>query len=311
MVIDLYRINLNLLIALDVLLAEQNVTQAAKKLFLSQAAMSKNLQQLRDIFKDELLVREKNRMILTNYASLLQPKLHQVLEEIRNLIENGQRFEPSTSQRSFKIGMSDYMSSLLLPKVLEHLQRKAPGIEIIVMPVEYLGDPEAFEKGKYDLALGKIFGDSPSIKKQLLFKDRGVCVLSKKHPLAKKQNISLEEYLNYPHTAVLRTDNPERPRIIDEALAKLNVKRQVRISLPYMGPIFQLIEASDSLIGTAPQKIALLHQKHYSILIKPLPFDLQEMKFQIAWHHIHESDLGHTWLRNQIMEIADTALLAK
>src|SRR4051812_29769674 len=108
--IELYRINLNLLVALDVLLAEQSVTKAAKKLFLTQAAMSNNLQQLREIFKDDLLIREKNGMILTSYALDLQPKLHQVLEELRTVVLAGQRFVPELSQRTFKVGMTDYMS---------------------------------------------------------------------------------------------------------------------------------------------------------------------------------------------------------
>ncbi|MCX7123961.1 MAG: LysR family transcriptional regulator, partial [Gammaproteobacteria bacterium] len=83
--IDLYRLNLNLLVALDVLLAEQSVTQAAKKLFMTQAAMSNNLQQLREIFKDELLIREKNRMTPTSYATSLQSRLHEILEELRSV----------------------------------------------------------------------------------------------------------------------------------------------------------------------------------------------------------------------------------
>ena len=83
--IDLYRINLNLLVALDILLAEGSVTRAANKLFLTQAAMSNNLQQLREVFKDELLIRDKNRMVPTSYAISLQPRLHEVLEQLRSV----------------------------------------------------------------------------------------------------------------------------------------------------------------------------------------------------------------------------------
>lgn len=121
---DLYRLNLNLLIALDILLQEQSVTQSAQKLSITQAAMSNNLQQLRNIFKDELLLREGTRMVLTSYARELQPKLHQVLQEVRSLVEGGQRFIPETSERIYRIAMTDYIASLLLPKLTSHLQKK-------------------------------------------------------------------------------------------------------------------------------------------------------------------------------------------
>ncbi len=112
---NLYRINLNLLVALDILLAEQNVTRAAGKLFISQAAMSNNLQQLREILNDELLVRKKNKMLLTNYARTLHPKLRNVLEELTSIIDHDNRFDLTTCDRKFKIGISDHWATLIFP----------------------------------------------------------------------------------------------------------------------------------------------------------------------------------------------------
>ncbi len=246
---DLYRLNLNLLIALDVLFQEQSVTMAANKLFITQAAMSNNLQQLRVLFKDDLLIREKNHMVLTSYAQQLQPKLHQVLQEVRCLVESGQRFEPETSQRIFKIGMSDYMSALLLPKLIAFLQKNAPGIKIYIISTHHLGDSEPFEKGTYDLGIGKIIDMSSPIQKQLIFKDTGVCVMNKKHKLATKKQITLQDYLANKHVAI-RADNPNFPPIIEQALKEKNLKRDIQISLPFVIPIFKLIEQSDNLIAT-------------------------------------------------------------
>jgi DNA-binding transcriptional LysR family regulator len=135
---DLYRVNLNLLIALDALLLEQSVTFAAKKLFITQAAMSNSLQQLRILFKDDLLVRDKSRMILTHYARELQPRLHQVVQEVHSLVVSGQRFEAKTSERVFKIGTSDYMAALLLPKLIACLQHQAPKMKIMTISVNVL-----------------------------------------------------------------------------------------------------------------------------------------------------------------------------
>ncbi|MDO8953323.1 MAG: LysR family transcriptional regulator [Gammaproteobacteria bacterium] len=299
--IDLYRINLNLLVALNVLLQEKSVTKAANKLFITQAAMSKNLAQLRTIFKDEILIREKNYMVLTNYAEGLKPKLQQILEELRNLIVNGQSFDPSTSKRVFKIGMSDYISSLILPKLHKLLLKKAPGIKISIIAIDHLGGPEAFERGDFDLAVGKDFGANEAVNRQLLFNDNGVCIVGSKHRFAKKKNITLEEYLAFEHVAILRSDKPERPRLIDNTLLMMGVKRKILMETPYMEPIFQLVQESDRLIGSLPEKIAHHYQKLYKFHILPLPFEIKPMEYYLLWNHRFDNDLGHKWLREQII----------
>ncbi len=309
--IDLYRVNLNLLVALDLLLQKKSVTESAKKIFITQAAMSHNLQQLREIFQDDLLVRQKNYMILTPFAISLQAKLHEVLEEVRSLIEHGQRFDPKHSQREFKIAMSDYMSSLLLPPLLQHLEQEAPGIQITVMTAQHLGDSSAFERGDYDLAIGKVFSHDASLQKQLLFKDQGVCIMGSAHPNAKNKSLTMTDYLVSPHIAVMRTDHPDRPKLIDEALAKLNLQRQVKMSLPYMEPIVQLIAGSVHLVATIPQRIAEHYQRQYSFVIKPLPFTLEPMEFYAIWHQRSANDLGHVWLRESILKIITLSACAK
>src|SRR3990167_521181 len=154
--IDLYRINLNLLIALDILLREKNVTRSAEEISLSQAAMSNNLKQLRIIFKDNLLISEKNKLVLTNYARELQPKLHRVLEELGSLIENGHSFDPATCNRMFKIGMADFFSSIIYPKLIPILEKQAPNIKINTIAITQMYNAEAFEKEAYDIGIGRM-----------------------------------------------------------------------------------------------------------------------------------------------------------
>ncbi|MDO8953694.1 MAG: LysR substrate-binding domain-containing protein [Gammaproteobacteria bacterium] len=298
---DLYRLNINLLVALDMLFAEKSVTQAAKKLFITQAAMSNNLQQLREIFKDELLLREKNHMILTSYAKDLQPKLHQVVEEVRSLVTSGQRFDPMTSQRIFRIGMSDYLASLILPKLLNFLEERAPGIKITVVSIDQLSDAKALENGWYDLAIGKQALSHASAKKHPLFNEKVVCIVNTGHALAKKKAISLQDYLSYQHVAV-RVDNPNAQMLIDNALLSLGVERDVKIGLPFIVPMFQLIDQSTTLIGTMIESVALLHQGKYNFVIKPVPFEMPDIDFCIVWHQRYEKDQGHIWLRQQIID---------
>lgn len=299
---DLYRVNLNLLIALDILLLEQSVTLAAKKLFITQAAMSNNLQKLRELFKDDLLVREKNHMVLTVYAQELQPKLHQVLQEVQSLVVSGQRFEAATSKRVFRIGVSDYIAALLLPKLIANLEIKAPNIKIVVVSVYHLSSTESFEKGEYDLGIGKIFEmEAQLIRTQLLFNESAVCIMSPRHYLAKKKKITMKDYLANKHIGV-RAQNPYFPPVIDDSLTKLGLQRDIQLCLPFILPIFKLIEQSDHLIATVVNSMARVYNTHHDYVIKPLPFDIPDIEIHLAWHQRHENDLGHKWLRQQIVE---------
>ncbi|MCW5588897.1 MAG: LysR family transcriptional regulator [Legionellales bacterium] len=295
---NLYRINLNLLIALDILLAEKNVTVAAKKLFITQAAMSNNLQQLRELFKNELLRREKNQMVLTQYAKELQPKLHQVLQELHNLIANGQTFSPENSTRIFKISISDYMATLLSPKLLAHLKDIAPNIHLKLSTAYYLGHAEPFEQGEYDMGLGKLITASNQVEEELLFHDSVVFVVHPKHPLAQKRHVSLEDYLAYQHIAVT-ADDPRITTIIEQELAKYCHQRNIKMSMPYIGPLFKIIANDPLLIGTVIKSVACEYRKYYDIVIKELPFDLAPIGFHLVWHKRSNDDLGHQWLREQ------------
>ncbi len=297
---DLYRVNLNLLIALDHLLTEKSVTNAAKKLAITQAAMSNNLQQLRELFTDDLLVREKHHMLLTPYAKDIHPKLHQIIEELRTLITDGQRFIPEKSERVFKIGMSDYMVSLVMPGLLKYLEKNAPHIRIIIAPIQYACSSDPFEVGDYDLAISKLFSSPPSIRSTLLFKDKGVCLLNPRHPLAKKKKITLAEYIAGEHVAVRSDKNSYFSSLIDQTLLQLGVERRVQLALPFVTPIFKILESSETLIGTMIKSMATLYQHNTHCIIKPLPFEMPYGEFYLVWHQRHANDPGHQWLREVI-----------
>lgn len=296
---NLYRLNLNLLIALDSLFSEQSVTLAANKLFITQAAMSNNLSQLRKLFNDELLVREKNQMILTNFAKDLQPKLHQVLQEIQVLVEGGQQFTPQTSQREFRLAMNDYMAGLFVPELLNCVQRSAPQIKITVISLSRVNI--AGEERNYDLIIDKSSEMQPHAKKQPLFTDSGIILLNKQHPLAKKSQITVKDYLSYKHIAV--RGDPYLQPITDQVLRKLGLQRDVTLSLPFVVSILKLIEQSPNLIATLVKSISELYKNNYQYVTKPLPFAMPAIEYYMGWHSRYENDLGHQWLREQLQII--------
>ena len=237
---DLYRINLNLLIALDVLLTEQNVTLAAKKICIAQATMSNNLQQLRDILKDDLLVRKKNKMLLTSYAKTLRPRLRDVLEELRSIIDRDHSFDLTKCNRIIKIALSDHWASLILPKLIPIIRQKAPNISINIIPITQMYSAEPFEMGTYDLAIARATTMPVSIRTHLLLKDISVCIFNRNHPLAKKKKITLAEYCAYKHIAC-RVENPDFPSVINQFLTSKGLPpRNVILFVPYIDTIFRV-----------------------------------------------------------------------
>ncbi len=300
---NLYHINLNLLISLDLLLTEQSVTNAAKKVSITQAAMSNNLQQLRVIFQDELLMRKKNHMLLTSYAKTLQPKLRVVIENLKNLIDDKAQFDLAACDRVFKIGMPDHWASLILPTLIPIVRHKAPHIKINIIPVTQMYSAEPFEKGYYDIGIARSFLLPESIRMQLLLIDSNVCIFNQNHPLAKKKKITLSDFKHYKHIAC-RVENPDFPSAVNHLLlAKGLPIRDTVLYVPYIDVIFRLIEQSDDLIATAVQSKTWVANKGRHCLIRPFPDKTFTTEFYIAWHKQYDTDPAHTWLRNEITRI--------
>lgn len=303
---NICRINLNLLVSLDVLLKEKSVTRAAKKLFLTQAAMSNNLKKLREIFNNQLLIRDKNKMELTAYAKELQPKLHRALEDLESLIQTGQVFDPLSCNKTFNIGVPSHLASLILPRLMPILKQEAPGIKINIKHLTQIYDSKPFEMEEYDIGIGRSsskFPLSQSICKHLLINDPGICVVNPNHPLAKKNRITLKDYISYQHIA-WRTDNPEFPSIVDQFLISQGCQtRDSVLHVPYVETVFRVIENSNYLIGNVTQTAGSLLNEKYNCVIKKSPLKMVMAEFYIVWHARHNDNLAHQWLRNKIIDI--------
>lgn len=302
--INLYRIQLNLLIALNVLFEEKNVTRAARRLFLSQSAMSNNLQQLREIFHDKLLYREKNQMTLTSLSKELQPKLHRVLIELENLIQHNQTFDIAECNRTFTIGMSDKWASLILLKLMPILNKQAPKIKINVVPISEVYNAEPFEKLKCDMTIARSTVLPQFIERRLLLDDHIVCLLGKHHPLAKRKKITLSDYLSCQHIA-LHTPNQNLPSHVDQYFSETDATkgRNTVLYLPHLDTLFRLVEQSDYLIAALAKSSALLCKNKYHCVIRPLPVKISNIQYYIAWDKKAERDQAHQWLREQIISI--------
>jgi len=233
---NIARVDLNLLVYLDVLLRECNVTRAAEELGISQPAMSNSLRRLRDLFDDPLLVRTSDGMTPTDRALELQPLVRNVLAAAEIAVLPKTVFDASASDRIFRIMASDYTEVTLLPQLLSRLRREAPGIRLDIMTPSDVSFHDV-ERGKVDMVINRFDTLPQSFHQVHLWDDSFSCVMSATNPVIKNWN--LDNYLSHKHVWVSKTgmgvgvgmssDDVQRLGWVDEALGKLDAKREISV----------------------------------------------------------------------------------
>ncbi|MBS0351792.1 MAG: LysR family transcriptional regulator [Proteobacteria bacterium] len=294
---NLEKINLNLLVALDALLSERHVTRAALKVHITQSAMSIALAQLRALLQDKILVRDRGAMQPTPRALELQPQVRHILEQIKKIIHEAPLFDPATTTKIFRIGMTDYTEFLVLPRLLATLAKNAPGITLKVINLNLLDHHEVFEKEQLDLAVGVLFEEHTPLQTQILLTETAVCVADKNHSLMKKQ-LTLKEFLQAKHIAINLHSMKVLGRI-DKALHDLGVKRDIVLATPHLVAAFHLVRNTDYLMASMRHLSEKL-TKPFGLVMQELPFAVESLDLMMAWPKSFTSDPAHCWLRQQI-----------
>ena len=231
---SLTRFDLNLLLALDALLTERHVTRAAERLYVSQPAMSGMLQRLREQFGDQLLVRVGREMEITPKGQALRARVHDLLTDMRELLEAEPHFDPFTAKRSFRVVMSDYCASVFLPRLTRVLSETAPYIQVWT---ENVG-ADSYERllnGDVDLCIstdeGQLMshGRAYDFKSALLFSDDYVCVLWQDHPSV-HQELSLELFKASRHAMTKFASSTMT--IEENAFQQAGVTVEARVLIP-------------------------------------------------------------------------------
>src|SRR5688572_9306507 len=181
-VAQLSGLDMNLLVVLDVLLAERNVTRAAARLGLSQPAVSNALSRLRTAFGDPLLVRTPQGMAPTPQAVGLEAPLRDALVRVRSAVTGGTEFDPATAQRTFVLAATDYVQFVLLGELVRRVQTIAPGISLKVVPMTHGSPWNELEAGAVDITLSGAPTRQSRLHRRALFRDRVVCILRTEHP---------------------------------------------------------------------------------------------------------------------------------
>jgi len=309
---NISRIDLNLLVYLDVLLREKNVTRAAEQLGITQPAMSNGLRRLRDLFNDPLLIRTSEGMSPTERAAELQPLVREVLSKIEMVVQPGD-FEANESDRVFRIMASDYAESTLFPRLLEKIRAQAPHISLDILTpsdVTFLD----VEKGKIDMAINRFDQLPKSFHQVTLWRDNFSCLMSADNPAL--DNFNLDAYLASHHIWVSKTGmgvgtgmsprDVQKLGWVDEALADIGCQRHIRIFTRHY-QVAALLAQQPDLIATLPMRAALLHTDDKRLAIRKPPFPIVPIELKMAWSPLLQHNPGHIWLRRLISEVAQEA----
>lgn len=290
------KLDLNLLVALNVLLEERSVSGAAKRLYLSQPAMSAALKRLREYFKDDLLLVSGKRMVPTPHAMQLEPQLKLALQGLESLILQSTLFEEQFSTRTFLIAASDYVASILIAPLLQRLQTAAPSVKFEISPPSDSTN-QLIEQGKIDLAIlpqATLSKDHPS---ELLFEERFVLVGCAKNPLFDKP-ISEADF--YAASHVIVKIGQLRPRSIAEtefSSRGINRKEDVRISSFLLAP--EMVINSNRLT-VMHERLAKKFAKIMPVRIAKMPFEMNTMSEYLQFNQAREMDLGLKWLIKEV-----------
>jgi DNA-binding transcriptional LysR family regulator len=286
--------DLNLLIALNVLLEERNVTRAADRLGLTQSAASRMLGRLRGTFDDALFVRTSRGLTPTKRALELAGPLREHVAGLEKLLLEQRDFDPTTARRRFRIAAIDYVQATLVAPLLKKLESSAPLLDFEIRQPSAQSERD-LDAGVLDLFLTPRQSSGAGVVWTPLYRDDYVCVVWREHSA---RRLTLSGFAGMEH--VLVAPRERAGGIVDSVLEKNRLSRRVAVQVPTFLLVPYLL-AGSKRIATIPERMAVeLVRKHPLKILKP-PMDIPGFTMCEGWHEIHRNDPGHRWLREALL----------
>lgn len=303
--VNLARVDLNLLVALDALLTERSVTKAAARIGIGQSAMSHNLGRLRELFGDELMTRAPEGMRPTPRALALADPVRIALAQIETLVSRDEVFDPATAERVFRIGLPDSVEILVGPALLAHVCEHAPGIRLRFYSTDGPGMLDDLDADHLDLGIGigTFPGGQVHHKRRVLATD-SYLVMFNADKVGLQPPISLEDYVRLPH--VLTSLRRGERGVVDEALEKLGLSRKIALVTPRFVAVPFLV-AGAAVVTTMHDKLARYFAEELGLSLSPAPVELPGVTISLLWHASYDKDPAHEWLRQTIVRMAAQA----
>lgn len=287
--------DLNLLITLDALLAEESVAGAARRLRLSPSAMSRALQRLRDVTGDPILVRAGRGLVPTPRAIELRDRVGALVEATRSILTPAGALDPLTLSRRFTLRTSEGFVETFGPRLLALAEAAAPGVTLRFV-AKLDKDSTPLRDGRVDVETGVVDEETaPELLSFPLFKDRWVAAAGPLHPQS-GTSMDLDHYAAARHVLVIRRG---LLNLIDEALLAAGRERRIVTIVNGFSAALSLARQTD-LIATVPEQ----HTRglRNDLWTAPLPFSMPEFTVSMLWHPRMDSDPGHIWLRGLIKQ---------
>ena len=297
--IDILELDLKLLVAFEAVLTQHNVTAAAESVGLSQPAMSTCLGKLRKVLDDPLFVRTSRGMEPTPFAMELAEPIRHALDLIRQTLNRDKHFVPATSQRTFRVIMTDIGERVFLPALLQRLSEVAPGVNLRTVQLRVKEMREALESGEMDLAVGFIPDLAAGYYQQRLYNRSYVCVVRSDHPHI-GDTLSLKQYLAASHAIVSAPGTGHD--VVEQVLADKGYSRRVALHVTHFLAIPRIVANTD-LVVTIPTMLAesYLDTSNIKLLTPPLKMPIYAIKQY--WHERFHEDPANRWLRELFCEL--------
>jgi len=295
---NLAGIDLNLLVAMEALVAEAHVGRAARRIGRSQPAMSHSLQRLRELLGDPLLVRAGSRMELTPRALALKDALPETLERVRNLLA-AEGFQPATSSRRFTVVMQDHLADLVVPDLVKRLHAEAPGVRLQILPWQSPFSMKPEHLREVDLCLSCSTADLAGFERKPLFTDTEAVVVRDGHPRASRMR-TLPAFLDSSHVAVVGRGRTEDP--VDTWLREEGIERRIVLVVPsYLQALH--VAATTDLVAFVPARLAQTFARHLALTVLRPPIEPGTYQEFLFYPVRRQRDPASLWLCELIIEI--------
>jgi DNA-binding transcriptional LysR family regulator len=295
---NLVSVDLNLLVALEALIAEGHVGRAARRIGRSQPAVSHALRRLRDLLGDPLLVRIGPRMELTPRAVALKESLPDALERVRSLLAT-ESFDPATSVRRFLVVMHDHLADLIVPDVVRRMHRDAPGVRLDVLPWQSPFSMKPEQLRSIDFCISCSLDDLPGFDRSPLFTDTESVVVRRGHPAASRLK-TLRGFLGASHVAVVGRGKAHDP--VDAWLREEGAERRIALVVPsYLQALHAA--ATTDLVAFVPTRVAQTLGPRLSLTVLRPPIDPGTYQECLFFPQRRQRDAGSLWLRDIVMDL--------
>ena len=302
--VNLASVDLNLFHVLHTVLEERSATGAARRLHVTQSAVSNALSRLRQLFDDPLVVRSARGLVPTPRAEKLAPLIESAMSQLRAAVASDPGFDAATTTQRFAIGCSDAEAVALLPSLAELFARRMPLASMRVVPLEQVSVSSGLERGEIDALIGIQTWVPPECRSVPLYTDDIVAVVRKGHPRIKGQRLSLDDYFETPHAMIaLFFDGRESAirRAIDKILEKHGRRPRIALSLPQFHMVALATSRTD-YIGQMPRRIAEALSRYLPLRILEPPFAMPKLPLVLIWHERTQNDPGSSLFRQAVMD---------